>query len=433
VVPLTSKAFEALLALVRRAGTVVGKEDLLRQLWPDTVVEESNLTQTIFMLRKALGDPVRDHRFIVTVPKRGYCFVAEVRERADAGDAAPESQAVARALLGRRQTENTEAYQLCLKGRHFWERRTAGSVEKAIRCFQQALDKDPRHAKAYAGLADCYAILSQCSRLPPAETMPKARAAAREALRIDESLAEAHTTLALVMMLHDWDWRGAQGEFRSALALNPSYATAHHWHGMWLVARGRFDEAIAELERAQELEPLSVAINTDLGLVLYLARRFEDALAQYRAALDLDAGFTDAQMGILMTYGEMGMASQPISSFLHAPEMFSRDVAAILDAAYARSGVRGYWRAFLDLAESPSSEVYSSPYVRARLYAAVGDRPRALHWIETARDVRDAGLSLLEVDPGLDGLREEPRFQAIVEQVGLADDGTPASARSVVD
>jgi len=425
VVPLTSKAFEALLTLVRHVGTVVGKDELLRQVWPDAVVEESNLTQTIFMLRKALGDSVRDHRFIVTVPKRGYCFVAEVRERAEADDVATGVHSAARALLGRRHTENTEAYQLCLKGRHFWERRTAGSVEKAIRCFQQALEKDPRHAKAYAGLADCYAILSQCSRLPPAETMPKARAAALEALRIDESLAEAHTTLALVRMLYDWDWRGAQAGFRAALALNPSYATAHHWHGMWLVAGGRFDEAIAELERAQELEPLSVAINTDLALVLYLARRFEDAVAQYRAAIDLDAAFTDAQMGLLMAYGEMGMASQPVSEFLRAPEMFSRDVAATLDAAYARSGVRGYWRAFLDLAESPSSEVYSSPYVRARLYAAVGDLPRALQWLETARDVRDAGLSLLNVDPGLDGLRGEPRFQALLDQLHLVDSLPP--------
>ena len=289
VVPLTSKAFEALLTLVRHVGTVVGKDELLRQVWPDAVVEESNLTQTIFMLRKALGDTVRDHRFIVDraearllLRRRG----ARAGRGRRCGDGGPLGGA---ALLGRRHTENTEAHQLCLKGRHFWERRTAGSVEKAIRCFQQALEKDPRHAKAYAGLADCYAILSQYSRLPPAETMPKARAAALEALRIDESLAEAHTTLALVRMLYDWDWRGAQAEFRAALALNPYYATAHHWHGMWLVAGGRFDEAIAELERAQELEPLSVAINTDLALVLYLARRYEDAVAQYRAAIDLDA------------------------------------------------------------------------------------------------------------------------------------------------
>jgi DNA-binding winged helix-turn-helix (wHTH) protein/tetratricopeptide (TPR) repeat protein len=421
VVPLTSKAFETLLVLVRRAGSVVGKDELLRQVWPNTVVEESNLTQTIFMLRKALGDAVREHRFIVTVPKQGYCFVAEVRERPDAGDAAAGPLPLARTLLGKRHTENTEAYQLCLKGRHFWEKRTAGAVEKAIRCFHQALEKDSRYARAYAGLADCYAILSQCSRLPPAETMPKARAAAMEALRLDDSLVEAHASLALVKMLYDWDWPGAEAEFRVAMTLDPGYATAHHWHGMWLVARGRFDEAIAELERAQRLEPLSVAINTDLGLVLYLARRYEDAVTQYRAAIDLDAGFTDAQMGILMAYGEMGMSCQPISEFLRAPETFTREVAATLEVAYAQSGVRGYWRAFLELAESPSSEVYSSPYVRARLYAALGDVAHALQWIEIARDVRDAGLSLLRVDPGLDTLRAEPRVRVVLEQVGLAE------------
>lgn len=420
VVPLTSKAFETLLALVRRAGTVVGKDELLRQVWPNAVVEESNLTQTIFMLRRALGDNVREHRFIVTVPKQGYCFVAEVRERPDAGRPAAGPPPLARTLLGRRHPGSAEAYQLCLKGRHFWEKRTAAAVEKAIRCFEQAIEKDPRSAKAYAGLADCYAILSQCSRLPPADTMPRARAAALEALRIDEGTAEAHASLGLVKMLYDWDWTGAEAAFHQALALDSGYATAHHWHGMLLAARGRVNEAIAALERAQQLEPLSVAINTDLGLVLYLARRYDEAVNQYRAAIDLDPTFTDAQTGILMAYGEMGMPLQPISEFMRAPEALSREAAARLELAFARSGVRGYWRAFLDLADAPSSEVHCSPYVRARLYAAVGDVSRALQWLETARDVRDAGLSLLRVDPGLDTLRAEPRFRAVLDQVGLA-------------
>ncbi len=420
VVPLTSKAFETLLALVRRGGAVVSKDELLRQVWPNAVVEESNLTQTIFTLRRALGDNVREHRFIVTVPKQGYCFVAEVRERPDAGQPAAGPRPLARTLLGRRHPESAEAYQLCLKGRHFWEKRTAAAVEKAIRCFQQAIEKDPRSGKAYAGLADCYAILSQCSRLPPADTMPRARAAALEALRIDEGTAEAHASLGLVKMLYDWDWAGAEAAFERALALDPGYATAHHWHGMLLAARGRVTEAIAALERAQQLEPLSVAINTDLGLVLYLARRYDEAVQQYRAAIDLDPTFTDAQTGILMAYGEMGMPLQPISEFMRAPETLSREAAAALESAFARSGVRGYWRAFLDLADAPSSEVHCSPYVRARVYAAVGDVARALQWIETARDVRDAGLSLLRVDPGLDALRAEPRFRAVLEQMGLA-------------
>ncbi len=418
VVPLPSRAFELLLTLVQAAGQVVSKDDLLRRVWSESVVEESNLTQTIFLLRKALGDAVREHRFIVTVPKRGYCFVADVRVRAEEArgmlDAGP-----ARELLGKRRPEQTEAYQLCLRGRHFWEKRTAPAMEKAIRCFQQAIEKDTRHARAYAGLADCYAVLSHCSRLPPTQTMPKARAAAMEALRIDDALAEAHASLALVQMLYDWDWRGAGEAFARALALDPDYATARHWHGMYLVAQGRFDAAIAEVERAQVLEPLSLAISTDLGLVLYLARRYEEAVAQYRNAIEFDPAFGDAQVGILMAYGEMGMYRQPISEFLRSPEMFGRGVAATLDAAYAESGVRGYWRAFLDLAEGPSSEVYSAPYVRARLYAAVGDRTRALEWLDRARVDRDGGLSLLGVDPGMDSLRREPAFAAILAEVGL--------------
>jgi DNA-binding winged helix-turn-helix (wHTH) protein len=249
VVPVTSKAFETLLVLVRNAGRVVGKDELLREVWPDAVVEESNLTQTIFMLRKALGDAVRDHRFIVTVPKRGYALVAEVRERTR-DEQTTLAPGPARELLGRRHPESTEAHQLCLKGRHFWEKRTAAALEKGIRYFQQAIEKDPQYARAYAGLADCYAILSQCSRRPPTETMPKARAAAIEALRIDDTLAEAHASLGLVKMLYDWDWPGAEAEFQRALAIDPGYATAHHWHGMYLVALGRFDEAIDELERA---------------------------------------------------------------------------------------------------------------------------------------------------------------------------------------
>lgn len=419
VVPLAAKAFETLLVLVRHAGRVVAKDELLRHVWPDAVVEESNLTQTIFVLRKALGETVREHRFIVTIPKRGYSFVAEVRERASESEP-PLVPLPSRALLGKRHPERTEAYQLCLKGRHFWERRTAGSVEKAIRYFQRAIEIDARHATAYAGLADCYAVLSHCSRLSPTETMPKARAAALEALSIDDELAQAHASLGLVEMLYDWDWTASGARFARALSLDPQYATARHWHGMYLAALGRFDGAIAEMERAQLQEPLSLAINTDLGLVLYLARRYEAAVAQYRSAIELDPTFLDAQAGMLMACGEMGMYCQPTSEFMRSPETFSREAAARLDAAYAESGMRGYCRAFLDLAEAPASEVHSAPYVRARLYAAVGDTARAMHWLHRAVAGRDGGLSLLKVDPGMDPLRGEEAFAAILGQVGLS-------------
>ena len=301
----------------------------MRQVWPDAEVEESNLTQAVFVLRKALGDTVRDHRFIVTVPKRGYSFVADVREvGGDAGPAAPRGHAPRR----------SEAQQLCLKGRHFWARRTAAAVEKAIRCYQQALDVDAACAQAYSGLADCYAILSHYSRLSPLQTLPRAKAAAIQALQIDETLAEAHASLGLVLMLYDWDWTAAGSELERALALDPDYATAHHWRGVYLAALGRFDEAVREMDQARHLDALSLSINTDLGLVLYLARRYDEAVAQYRAALDLDPAFADAREGMLMASNEMGMYAQPISELMRLPEAVSREAASRLEAAYAQSG-----------------------------------------------------------------------------------------------
>ncbi len=419
VVPVTSKAFETLLALVQNARNILGKDDLLRRVWPDAVVEDANLTQTIFMLRKALVDSLEEHRYIVTVPKRGYCFVADVRELAEDDESAQAPQP-GQELLGRRYSENTEAHQLCLKGRLFWARRTAPAVEKAIRCFQQAIEKEPRHAKAYAGLADCYAILSHYSRLSPRKTMPKARIAATKALEIDSTLVEAHASLALIKMLYEWDWAGAEAEFKKALEPDHNYPTAHHWYGMYLVARGRFDQAIAEVQRAQLLDPLSLAVNSDLGLVLYLARRYDEAVEQYRATMDLDPGFPDARIGLLMAYNEIGMFHQPVSEFLRSPESFSRDIAARLEEAYLQSGVTGYWRAYLELAEAPGRDVACSPYVRARLYAEIGDEAQALRWLDKAHAERDGGLSLLKVDPGLDSLRTQRRFVAMLRSIGLS-------------
>jgi tetratricopeptide (TPR) repeat protein len=353
----------------------------------------------------------------VTVPKRGYSFVADVREVREGDE--PASALEARAILGRRFPASAEAHDLCLKGRHFWAKRTAVAVEKAIRCFEQAIEREPAYAKAYAGLADCYAILSHYSRLPPRTTMPKAKAAAQRALQIDRTLVEAHTSLAVVRMLYDWDWPAAEAEFEKALRPGHSYPTAHHWYGMYLVARGRFDEGIAQVERAQQLDPLSLAINTDLGLVLYLARRYDEAVRQYQATMELEPHFSDARTGLLMAYNEMGMFHEPISEFLRPPETLSREAAARLEEAFVRSGVTGYWRAYLELSDAPGSEMWTSPYVKARLHAAVGDKSRALAWLGKAYQERDGGLSLLKVDPGLDSLRDLPRFRAILDRIGL--------------
>jgi DNA-binding winged helix-turn-helix (wHTH) protein/tetratricopeptide (TPR) repeat protein len=421
VVPLPAKALDALLVLAGQAGRVVTKDELLRRLWPESIVEESNLTQTVYLLRQALGESVKDRRYVVTVPKRGYCFVADLqvaeegrgaRREAVGGDRGAHATAI-----------DAEALELCAKGRFFWRQRTAASLDRAIRFFEAAIRKDGSCAAAYAGLADAYAILSHCSRLSPRQTMPRAKAAALQALYLDDTLVEAHASLALVCMLYDWDWAGAEREFRRALALDGTYATAHHWYGLWLAARARFDAALAALERARRLDPVSPAITSDLGLVLYLARRYDEALAAYRSALELDPGFVDAQEGALLVTSAMGLYARPGDWRPGLPGTFSRQVVSRLEAAYAEAGVRGYWRAYLELAEAPASEVRSSPYVRARIHAQLGETDAALRWLETALAERDGGLSLLPVDPGLDALRREPRYRAVVERVGLAGAG----------
>lgn len=250
--------------------------------------------------------------------------------------------------------------------------------------------------------------------------MPKAKAAALRALEIDPSLVEAHASLGLIRMLFDWDWTGAGAEFRLALEPDNHYAPAHHWHGMYLVARGQFDEALLELERAMHLDPLSLAINTDLGLVLYLARRYDEAAHQYRATMDLEPEFSDARTGLLMASNQIGMFHQPISEFLRSPEALSREIANRLESAYAQSGVQGYWRTYLELAAAPGTEIRASPYVHARLHAEIGSENEALSWLEKAYDERDGGLSLMKVDPGLDRLRGAGRFHAVLERVGLS-------------
>jgi DNA-binding winged helix-turn-helix (wHTH) protein/TolB-like protein len=490
VVPLTSKAFETLLALVERRGEILGKEELLSRIWPDAVVEEKNLTINISALRKTLGESPQEHRYIVTVPGRGYRFVADVQEVADeeAGPAqesahpvftaeaartqpgekirprftssrrlilaagvtlmalgavgffwwkpssspmpqtglavrsmavlpfkslsaaesdeylglgladalitrlgrvsqiivrptsavrkftAPGqdpraagrelkvesvlegtiqrvddrvrltlqlisvadgrhlwaeqfdekftdiltvedriSQRVAvalslkltgaeQSLLAKHHTENSEAHQLYLKGRYFWNKRTPEGIRKSIEFIRQATDLDPSYAAAFAGLADCYLVYPLYVGQPPGDWMQQARAAAAKALELDAALAEAHATLAFIKMLYDWDWAGAEQEFKQALTLNPNYPTAHQWYANWFSWLGRADEAIATAKRAQELDPLSLVISADLGGHLYRARRYDEAIAQFRKTLELDPTFAPARLELGQVY-----------------------------------------------------------------------------------------------------------------------------------
>ena len=204
--------------------------------------------------------------------------------------------------MTKRYTENTEAYQLYLKGRYHWNKRTGEGLKKGIQYFQQAIEKDPGYALAHTGLADCYNLLSLYSALPPRDAMPKAKAAALQALELDDSLAEAHNSLAYAKLYYDWDWNGAEKEFRRALELNPNYAIAHHWYHEYLVAMGRFEEGHSRILRAQELDPLSLMISADVGWGFYFARRYDDALEQLRKTLELEPNFVMAHFILGLTY-----------------------------------------------------------------------------------------------------------------------------------
>ena len=218
-------------------------------------------------------------------------------------------------LLTKRYTENTEAYQLYLKGLYYWNQRTEEAFKRGIQCFNQAIEKDPGFALAYVGLADCYSSLGSSSYLAPRDAFPQAKAAALKALELDENLAEAHNSLAFVADIYDWNWQEAEKEYKRAIALNPNYATAHLWYGLYLDSMGRFDEGLLEYNRARELEPLSLIINTQLGFHYYLARQYEQAAKQLTATLEMNPNFAYAHSHLGSVYRQKPTLGDAVAEY----------------------------------------------------------------------------------------------------------------------
>ena len=612
-VSLTPKAFEVLLLLVQHSGDLVSKDQLMKAVWPDSFVEESNLTQTVFMLRKSLGETV-EQRYILTVQGRGYRFVAEVREALGNGHAgndalstalgamqleveqapvdnesghvldkrlwlgvagalcvlliavsagylrwsilgSPSQQTQGRLMLAvlpfqnltgdstqeyfsdglteemisqlgnldpqhlgviartsvmhykssqaaldqvgrelgvqyvlegsvRRDASNVritaqliqtkdqshvwarqydrelkgllslqgeiaqeiadeiqltlgehksvvatapggspqnyEAYDLYLKGQYFFNKRTATGLNEAIGYFQQAAVKDPNYARAYAGLADCYALMSGYTSRPPAEFIPKARAAALRALQIDDNLPEAHTALALIVQAYDWDWQTSEREFQRAIALNPNYSTAHHWYAEHLMWRGRFDEALQESERARQLDPLSLIIASDNGAILYFSRQYDRAIEKWRSVLELDPDFLRAHL-IKGAYTEKGMFAEALAD---DDRLRPKDVPAdyLSWRAYieGRAGHAADARHALNELLDANRHQPVDPMLIANGYVGVGDKDRALAWLEKAYMQHSNELVTLKVSPLYDPLRGDPRFQDLMRRVGLS-------------
>ena len=589
-IPLTPKAADTLLVLLANSGRVLEKDEIVKSVWPDTFVEEGALARNISTLRKALGDGIEDCPYIETIPKRGYRFVAAVKdlttspesvkdlpEQADqlvreppqerrvwraawivglallilAGiavffwrqshsrplirslavlpldnpshDAAQEyfadgmteelinslakiealkvisrtsaftykgvknkslpqiarelkvdaivegsvlqsgrrvritvqvfegkserqlwaqsyeedlrdvlalqgqvASAIAREIrvqltpqekqrLARSRQVDPEAYLAYSYGRYWWNKRTPEELQKGIEYFQNAIAKDSSYAPAYAGLADAYSLLGSIGSdvLPPSEVMPKARNAALQAVKLDDNLAEGHTSLAYVKLSYDWDLPGAQREFKRAIDLNPGYATAHHWYAHYFLATGQPERALAEVRRAQVLDPLSLIINVGLGWCLYHAHRYDEAIQQYRSTLAIDPNFS-------LAHATLGMALVQEHSYDEALAEFNKALAlpgshtlalANIARAYALSGKLDEARKTLRDLERSARQQYVPAMYFAGVYAALGESDPSMRWIEKAFEERSDYMIYLKTEPSVDGLRSDARFQ----------------------
>ncbi|MDQ3666468.1 MAG: tetratricopeptide repeat protein [Acidobacteriota bacterium] len=548
IVPLTPKAFDMLLALVENSGHLLEKNELMQTLWPDSFVEEGSLAQNISLLRKALGES-ESQKFIETVPRRGYRFVASVRESkkpeqiadrtiksiavlpfkslgVDGGDeylgigiaetlttrlsglklltvrptsavlkyAAPEKETVvagrelkvdtvlegsirrlgervrvtarlvsasdgsvlwaekfdenftdifkvedsisakvtaALALklsgeqqkrLTKRYTDNAEAYQLYLKGRYFWNKRTEDGFNRGIAQFKQAVEKDSNYALAYAGLADSYIGLTFYDFAAPNEAMAKAKEAAMNALAIDNTLAEAHASLAHALMNYDWNWSEAEKEFKLSIELNPDYATGHQWYAIhYLTAQGRLEEALQEMKRALELEPTSLVMNTFMGATLYFAGRYDEAIEQCRRTIEMDPNFAIAHWHLGLAYEQKGMFDAAIAEFQKAITLSGGSplMKAALGHAFAKANRKGEARIILDELKELSKYRYVSSYETATIYAALGDNEQAVRLLERAYKEHCFHLVYLKVWPQFSAVNADPRFQDLVQRIGL--------------
>jgi len=540
-IKLQDQPFQMLQILLQRPGKIVTREELQKQIWPsDTFVDfDQGLNNAVKRLREALCDSAENPRFIETIPRRGYRFIAtmgggprrieslavlplenlsrdpqqeyfadgltealittlakigelriasrtsvmlykgtrkppseiarelevdafiegtvlrsghRVRITAQLIDAqkathlwaesyerdlrnilalqAEVAQTVARevqvkltpgerAHLAEVRPVNPEAYEAYLKGRYYWIRRSREGHRKAAQCFEQAIAEDPGYAAAYAGLADALAIAGLWGLLPPDEGCGKARKLAAQALQLDSSLAEAHTSLAWATMHYDYDFRTAEKEFERSLELNPRYATAHHWFGMSLAMMGRYEEAYTELKRAIRLDPRVSVINWGLAFVYWSAQRYDQAIEQCEMALQLDPDSTQATTWLGLSYTAKRMCEPAIAALEKAVRLSQNAPAptACLGEAYAAAGCCDRAQKIL---QNLLNHQHVPAYFVSRIYAALGQKDEAVSCLETACKEHGEWMPMLKVDPRFDQLRSEPRCRSLLQQMNIA-------------
>jgi len=397
---------------------------IARELNVDAVVEGTVLRE---------GNRVRITAHLIEAPADNHLWDHDYQ--GDLGDTLALQNQVARAIaehirvslnpqedaaLKNKKVVNPEAYVSYLKGRYFWNKRTANGLKAAVAYFNQALDEDPSYAQAYSGLADTYALLGdwQYAVMTPKEALPKAKAAALKALELNSALGEAHNSLAFCLDGFDWDFESAGKEFRRAIELNPGYATAHHWYAWHLALVGRNAEAISEMKKGQNLDPLSLIINADLAELLLIARSYDESIEQSRKTIEMDPNFGLAHNQLAQAYLQKQNTDEAISELQKAIRLSgdSPTCTANLARAYAKAGKRDEALRLLSDLKNGSNHAYSRATETAMVYAALGDKDQAMRWLEKGYEERFNPGVLLR--PGFDPLRSDPRFQDLLRRIG---------------
>ncbi len=329
-----------------------------------------------------------------------------------------------RHLLAKRHTDNTDAYKLYLRGRHHLTKWSEEDFKKATEAFKQAIDLDPNYAPAWTGLADAYYSMSNLY-LPPHEAMPKSRAAAERALALDDTLAEAHYALATVKAFYDWDWPAAEREFKRTLALNPGYAPAHPIYGVCLMVSGKTEEALAELKRLRDLDPLSLSIAiTSVNPLLFAptpARQYDQAIAEYKKIIALDSKFPPAHYGLGLAYEQKKMFADAIAEFEKARELENAPyILGPLGHAYAVAGRRADAQKILDDLQDRAKRENVPALSLAQVYAGLGEKDKTFEWLEKGIERKDEEMAWLGVDPRFDGFHSDSRFTELLRRMNLA-------------
>jgi len=430
-VPVTAKTFDTLLFLLQRRGRLVEKSEIMEAIWPDSFVEEGNLSVTIHMIRRALGDD-GEHKYIETISKRGYRFAESAREIVKSSpewSGVPRTHGLPLTRLPQDSkvqpaqwpSNDSKAYQFYLKGRYFWNKRTENGLRRSIECFQQATIEDPQYAVAYAGLADSYALLGSYGVEPAQQAYPSAKSAALKALQLDASLSETYTSLGMISFFYEWNWPQAEREFRCAIDLNPKYPLARTWYAVYLAAVGRNSEAIDEVQRAQELDPVSLIINTEVGRIFYLTHKHDQAVVAYRGVIDLDPHFARAHTRLGMAYAAERNFGEAINEFQQAKQISGHDpyLDGLLGFAYALSGSTAKARKVLKELMQRLHREYVPAFSMALVYIGLGDRDQAMELLAKSSSDRSTYMVFAKADPLLDSVRLDPRFSSLLDRMGL--------------